>query len=620
MSTLEEVCDTWFKQCVEEVKFLFGAEDVKPWPGICWSQRSLSYLYTSKIAEPWHSCRTDMAQTENKHGRAITEVGTHAVSQGEIVENFVSGTLSVLYKVGRQMLHDEGAQSEIHWIHRNQHIDDASLKQFVMASVFVNVLAAAAIYLNHHQTAECFDVVSSPPIVFWRRAQRKLNALNMHSKHLCASPDSPAECIKIALTGGAGVSARGHMALWGESYDQDAITVVPLQSQHRMLCACVIEFNRSKMCDCSECKEYGCHVCKMTAADDVGNAFFKDITRQPTLNEHGLPDPSSIVDRDELMRCRVSSSEESKLYYFNKVEVDPLPRMHGGIGRNTGTVMRLRCEKKYLLECNCIMCVLPKLKMHMMLKLLDHNTFRTIRNTPRDMYNLLQSVRLRLDVGVFKTNRIGDKTIYDMSVRDLEYCQVNHSKEYWMLMCETSAEFASLVVQSILQWRWLDFVQSNPNSHSQVGYYHHIASLTVNKFCAKVLNGPGGILAEISDLYFTRKIRPFALMQLTTMSFEGGPRFQALTHHHANKLHDDMKLRSLNGRHGVCQRCKERVPCVRNGDNNVLLKFPPKSSCCHLMCRDCVVKECLDVRPYRADTFKCPFCSTSVVRDDMVGA
>ena len=606
MSTLEEVCDAWYRACIDDVKFLFGTDNVTTWPGICWSQRSLSYLYTNKLAEPWRSMQAlhpGAPRMDFKHGRVAMEVDTHEMSEGEIVDKFVSGILGVLYKVSRQMLHDSDAQSEVHWIHRNQHIESPALKQFMMSSVFLNVLAASAIFFEHHQTTECFDVATSPPIVFWRRAQRKLKALNVHNE-LC---ERPAELIRIVLKNGCGPGGTGHMAIWGESYDPDIYTVVPLELRHRMLCAC--NFTRAAgFCDCSDCSEFGCHVCKTAAIDDLEYQFFKDITKQESVDEYGIPDPKSKVDPKQMMTRRVSRFEESQLFCFHRIE------MENTFGNNNNRqYVKLQREKQFLLDCNCIMCVLPKLKMHMLEKWLKFNTFCTIRTSPRDMYVFLQNVRLTMPASIFATNTINDQSVFDMSLQDWKHCQVNRSKEFWKLVCETSSEVSALVVNVLLQHLYINFVQENPSLTNKTGFYHHMTCMTVNKFCAQSLNGFGNILAQVSDGDFERKLEPVLLTQLMVISYMPD-RYRCLTHHHIQKLKDDLGQRSATARFFKCEKCRNSVSCIRNGSSNVILK---NKTCRHMLCWNCVVQELLQMRPYRADSFKCPVCSTGIVRDHM---
>ena len=78
-----------------------------------------------------------------------------------------------------------------------------------------------------------------------------------------------------------------------------------------------------------------------------------------------------------------------------------------------------------------------------------------------------------------------------------------------------------------------------------------------------------------------------------------------------------MTQRSASGRFLQCCKCRNFVPCIRNGSSNVILK---NKTCRHMLCWNCVVEELLQMRPYRADSFKCPLCSTEIVRDHMTVA
>ena len=110
---LEEVADLWYKFSVEEAEFFFAPKaPFKPWPGLCWSKKSTSYIYNCNIAEPWKRSMNPGDIPVNPHSRFVSKYVVPAFTEHELVETYVASILNIMYKLSRIMMSQQ--DSDVH--------------------------------------------------------------------------------------------------------------------------------------------------------------------------------------------------------------------------------------------------------------------------------------------------------------------------------------------------------------------------------------------------------------------------------------------------------------------------------------------------------------------------
>lgn len=601
---LEEVADLWYKFSVEEAEFFFAPKaPFKPWPGLCWSKKSTSYIYNCNIAEPWKRSMNPGDIAANPHGRFVSKYVVPAFTEHELVETYVASILNIMYKLSRIMMSQQ--DSDLHWVIRNYNLTYKEKEQFLKSSVFVNFLGACA-FVFEMNSSDKIMAPEVPPIVFLRRAQLRLKMLNCNAADMLTSSPTSTRCSmeKIHLVSSyweddyekALKKNESRFSQWGSVEptwsDAPEKTMIMfkhrLESTHNMLCYCPPAFS----CTCPVCVEQGCHRCLDSAVKKANAVFLEDLKT------------AALSGYEAVAACyetRVSREVEEKLLRFEKAR---------SISRQTEDTLH---QDKYriLLNCNCIMCSMPKIKFNVLEMLKFHN-FRGMRISSRSTLVYLQRVCGELGAEVFSQKSIAGIPLGQLTIQHLHDAQTKQAKEFWTLMCELSSDASVMVYQAVLQMRYFQ----NLNAQTTQETYGLTCAVTVRGYTGAVANDAVGFLREVSDMLFDSQLR--TRLRFRLLAIVNYPSYYpSLRQSHFSRIESSIQSMHEGIDKCLCCRCKHQTLSYTPGRH--VEKIACKLACGHMLCVKCVnfAQSMRGPGNTNVDEVLCPSCGVASVRDSM---